>query len=100
MKLSDIDKVNHLISELGEVDSLLRTAEQAEPEVYQLFVEAPGDASLKLSAEGESTIHSRGIAVSAAFLAGLKASALAELRARRGVVLAALTALGVDTAAG
>jgi hypothetical protein len=100
MKLADIDKVTHLIADLGEINSLIATAEAAEPATFQLLIEAPGDASFKMSAEGASTSHSRGTGVSAGFLASLKKLAVAELRARREVVLKDLTALGVDTSAG
>lgn len=100
MKLTDIDKVNHLIADLGEINSLIGTADAAEPATFQLLIEAPGDASFKMSAEGASTSHSRGTGVSAGFLASLKQLAVAELRARREVVLKGLKALGVDTSAG
>ena len=100
MKLADIDRVNHLIVDLGEITSLIRMAEAAEPATFQLFIEAPGDASLKMSAEGASTTHSRGTGVTPAFLARLKTLAVEELRARRAVVLTELAALGVDTAEG
>lgn len=100
MKLADIDKVNHLIAALADVDALIRTAEEAEPASYQLLVEAPGDASFRMSAEGASTSHSRGTEVTPGFLARLKALAIEELRARREVVLRELATLGVDTSAG
>ena len=100
MKLADIDKVNHLIAGLGDIDTLIGTAEAAEPGSFQLVVEAPGDASFKMSAEGASTAHSRGTGVSDTFLASLKKLAVAELRAKRALVLKELSALGVDTSAG
>lgn len=100
MKLADIDKVNHLIADLADINALISTAETAEAGVFQLVIEAPGDASFKMSAEGASTSHSRGTGVSAGFLANLKQLAVAELQSRREVVLTALTALGVDTASG
>jgi len=100
MKLADIDRVNHLIAGLGEINALIRTAEAADTAMFELVIEAPGDASFKMSAEGSSTSHSRGTEVSAGFLASLKELAVAELRARREIVLKDLTALGVDTAAG
>jgi hypothetical protein len=68
--------------------------------MYQLLIEAPGDASFKMSAEGASTAHSRGTGVSDSFLSSLKQLAIAELRAKRDTVLKDLAALGVDTAAG
>ena len=99
MKLADIDKVNHLIAELGEMNSLIATAEAAEPATFQLLIEAPGDSSFKMSAEGASTAHSRGTGVSPEFLSSLKQLGVAELHARRDLVLQALTASGVDTSA-
>ncbi len=99
MKLADIDKVNHLIADLADINALIGTAETAEPAGFQLLIEAPGDASFKMSAEGASTSHSRGTGVSDDFLANLKRLAVAELQGRREVVLNALAALGVDTAA-
>jgi hypothetical protein len=100
MKLTEIDKVNHLIADLRDIDSLIGTAEAAEPPMFELLIDAPGDSSFKMSAEGSSTSHSRGTGVSAGFLARLKELAAAELRARRESVLKDLTALGVDTSAG
>ena len=100
MKLADIDKVNHLVTALADINGLIGTAEAAEPTTFQLLIEAPGDASFKMSAEGASTSHSRGTEVSTGFLASLKQLAVAELRGRREVVLRDLSSLGVDTAAG
>jgi hypothetical protein len=100
MKLADIEKVNHLVAALADINGLIRTAEAANPTTFQLLIEAPGDASFKMSAEGASTSHSRGTEASTGFLASLKDLAVAELRARREVVLKDLTALGVDTSAG
>ena len=100
MKLTDIDKVNRLVADLAESRSLIDMAEKAPPDTFQLFIEAPGDASLKMSAEGAATTHSRGTGVTPAFLARLKKLAVEELHARRAVVLKELTALGVDTAEG
>lgn len=97
MKLTDIDRVNHLVSELGDIKALIAMAERAEPTAYQLFIEAPGDGGMKLSSEGASTSHSRGIDVAAGFLESLKRLALDELHAKRQRVLADLTALGVET---
>ena len=97
MKLADIGKVNHLVADLGEIDGLIHTASSAEAAAFQLLVEAPGEASLKMSSEGASTTHARGTAVSDGFLEQLKALAVAELHARRDAVLAELMTLGVDT---
>jgi hypothetical protein len=99
MKLSNLEKVNHLVAGLDEIRSLIATAEAAEPSTFQLLIEAPGDASFKMSAEGASTAHSRGTDVSAGFLEGLKKLAGAELRAKRDTVLKELSSLGVDTSA-
>jgi hypothetical protein len=99
MKLTDIDRVNHLVSELADIKTLVAMAERAEPTSYQLFIEAPGDGGIRLSAEGASTSHSRGIDVSPAFLARLKSLALEELEARRQRVLEELARLGVETEA-
>jgi hypothetical protein len=100
MKLADIEKVNHLVAGLEDINGLIRTAEAADPTTFQLLIEAPGDASFKMSAEGASTSHSRGTEVSTDFLTRLKDLAVAELRAKREVVLQELVALGVDTSAG
>ena len=97
MKLADIDKVNHLVSTLEDMRSLIRRAEQADPSMFQLFIEAGGDASMKMSQEGASTSHSGGVAVSEGFLEQLRALALGELRAKRDGILAELSGLGVDT---
>jgi hypothetical protein len=100
MRLADIDKVNHLVAALADINGLIGTAETAEVATYQLLIEAPGDASFKMSAEGASTSHSRGTEVSAGFLTSLKELAVAELHARREIVLKDLGALGVDTVPG
>ena len=100
MKLADLDKVNHLAAALRDIEGLIRMAETAGPDAFQLFIEAPGDASLKMSAEGASTTHSNGIGVSADFLARLKGLAIAELHARRAAAMAELAGLGVDAAGG
>jgi hypothetical protein len=100
MKLTDIDRVNHLVANLAEINGLIGTAEAAESAMFQLMIEAPGDASFKMSAEGASTAHSRGTDVSIGFLGSLKKLAVAELHAKRDGVLKELSALGVDTAAG
>jgi len=96
MKLQDLDRVNHLVSDLADIRNLIAMAERAEPAAFQLFVEAPGDASLRMSREGASTTHSRGISTSDGFLEHLKHLAIAELNTRREMVLAELTSLGVD----
>ena len=99
MKLSDIDKVNHLVAALADINGLIGTAEAAEPVAFQLLIEAPGDSSFKMSAEEARTSHSRGTEVSTGFLASLKDLAVAELRARREIVLRDLGACGCRTPA-
>jgi hypothetical protein len=100
MKLADIDKVNHLVSGLSEMRSLIHVAEKAEPQMFQLFIESAGDSSLRMSSEGASTAHAGGVAVSPAFLEKLRNLALEELRGKRDATLAELAALGVDTKGG
>ncbi len=97
MKLSDIDRVNHLVSELDDLKALIAMAARAESNAYQVVIAAPGDSSLHMSEEGASTTHSRGIAVSPGFLAQVKQLAVAELQSRQQGILAELSALGVDT---
>ena len=99
MKLADIDRVNHLVAELQNLKSLIAMAGKAEVSAYQLLIDAPGDASLRMSQEGAATTHSHGVDVSPPFLGSLKQLAMAELDAKRQRILAELTALGVDTAA-
>lgn len=98
MKLADIDKVNHLVTELADVKELIGMAERAESGAYQVFIEAPGDSSLRMSQEGSSKAHSQGIGVSSGFLDQVKRLAINELQARRQSIMAELTELGVDTA--
>jgi len=97
MQLRDLERVNHLVGELDDLKTLIGLAERAEPAGYQVFIEAPGDASLKMSAEGATTSHSRGLAVSAGFLADVKRFAIAELRTRQQAILNELRTLGVET---
>jgi len=96
MKLTDIDQVNHLVSELDDMKRLIEVATRADVSAYQVFVEAPGDASLKMSQEGPSTSHAQGVGVSEGFLQRLKQLALEELQAKQSKILAELEALGVD----
>jgi|ERR1051326_2660128 hypothetical protein len=98
MKLADIDRVNHLVSQLTEMRALIHVAEQAEPASYQLFIESGGDSSLRMSSEGTSTSHAGGVAVGSTFLNKMKELAVDELRSKRDAILMELTALGVDVA--
>ena len=95
--MGDIDRVNHLVGELGDIKRLIAIAEAAEIGAYEVFVEAPGDASLKMSQEGPSTSHAQGVGVSDAFLERLKVLAVEELHAKRTRILGDLKALGVET---
>lgn len=83
MKLQDLERVNHLVSEPADIKSLIDMAQRAEPMAFQLFIEAPDDAGLRMSMEGASTTHSGGINASAGFLDSLKRLAIAELQATR-----------------
>ena len=98
MKLGDIEKVNHLVAALADIRSVIHRAEQAEPSMFQLFIEAGGEANLRMSKEGASTSHSGGVSVSDEFLESLRQLALGELLARRDGILGELSVLGVDTA--
>jgi hypothetical protein len=100
MSLADIDGVNHLVAALNEMRSLVHVAEQAEPAMFQLFIESGGDGSPRVSSEGSSTSHAGGVAVSPAFLAGLKELALGEPRARQDAILTEPRGLGVDAEGG
>ena len=98
MKLTDVDRVNHLVTELEDVKALIAMAARAQDNAYQVVIDAPGDASLHMSYEGSSSTHSRGIAASPGFLARVKQLAVAELQSQQQGILTELAALGVDTA--
>jgi hypothetical protein len=98
MKLTNIDRVNHLVTELEDVKALIVLAERAEDNAYQVVIDAPGDASLHMSEEGASTTHARGIGVAPGFLAQVKQLAVAELQSQQKGILTELAKLGVDTA--
>ncbi|MDR3538107.1 MAG: hypothetical protein P4L71_16560 [Acetobacteraceae bacterium] len=89
--------MNHLVGELSDIKALIGIASRAEIDAYQVFVEAPGDGSLKMSQEGPSTSHARGVGVSDAFLGRLKQLAVEELHAKREQIVTDLKALGVET---
>ena len=96
MKLADIEKVNHLVHELEDVRRLIVTAEGADTSRFQLLIEAGGDSSLKMSEEGSSTTHYRGIDVTAGFLTKLKKLAITELHEKQQRIVKELSALGVE----
>ena len=68
MKLTDIDRVNHLIAELGAVKELASLAERADAGDLKLFIQGPGEASIEMSAEGAESTHYRGFTATLAFL--------------------------------
>jgi len=96
MKIQDIDKVNHLIVELRAMKELIGHAERAEPGDCELFIKMPGDASIRLSAEGAASAHYQGFAASVEFLRRLQRLAIEELDQRRRSIIVELAALGVE----
>ena len=96
MKIKDVEQVNHLIAELEEVRRMIGTATSADVGDFQLFLEGPGDMSIKMSAEGASSTHFQGFAASEGFLEGLRKLALKELRAREAAIKAELASFGVE----
>ncbi len=96
MKLKDIDRVNHLIAELGAVKELVSLAERADPGDVKLFIQGPGDASIEISAEGVESTHYRGFSATPGFLDQLKRLALEEIAARRKAIVDELAGLGVE----
>lgn len=52
MKMSDIDKVNHLIGELNGMKTLIAHTNDADPADCELLVKLPGDSSIMMSSEG------------------------------------------------
>ena len=96
MKVSDIDKVNHLVAELNGVRELVTHAERAEPVDFELFIKLPADASIRMSSEGAASAHYSGFVASPEFLASLQRVAIEELDARRRAIIAELVALGVE----
>jgi hypothetical protein len=96
MKLGDLERVNHLVSELEDIKLLIDRAERSDPAAFEVIIEAGGDGGMKLSAEGTSTAHSQGIDVTAEFLEKLKRLALEELQVKQQRVIAELTKLGVE----
>jgi hypothetical protein len=96
MKLSDIEQVNHLISELGAVRELISLADRADPGDVKLFIQGQGDASIEMSAEGAASTHYRGFTATPGFLEELKRLAVEEIAARRKAIIGELGGLGVE----
>jgi hypothetical protein len=96
MKIKDVEHINHLLAELESIKDLITHAEHAEPADFELFVELPGDSSIKMSEQGSSSTHYEGFSTSRSFLDKLKALALEELRDRKRGIEQELTGLGVD----
>jgi hypothetical protein len=99
MKIQDIDKVNHLITELNAMKELIGHAQRADPTDCELFIKMPGDASMRLSSEGAASTHYQGFAASVEFLRRLQQLAVEELDGRRRGIIAELAALGVEAEA-
>jgi hypothetical protein len=96
MKIKDVEHINHLLAELEGIKDLIAHAERAEPADFELFVELPGDSSIKMSEQGSSSTHYEGFSTSRSFLDRLKALALEELRDRKRGIEEELAGLGVD----
>jgi hypothetical protein len=45
MKMSDIDKVNHLVGELSGMNTLIAHTNNADTADFELFIKLPGDSS-------------------------------------------------------
>jgi hypothetical protein len=96
MKIGDLDRVNHLIAELNSIKQLIDHAEKVDPVDYELFINLPGDASVRMSNEGAASTHYQGYAVPPDFLRKLQELALEEFNTRRRGIIAELTTLGVE----
>jgi hypothetical protein len=96
MKIKEVERINHLLAELKSTQELIAHAEHAEPGNFELFVELPGDASIKMSEEGSSSTHYEGFPASRALLERLKTLALEELRSRQRGIEQELAKLGVE----
>jgi len=96
MKIRDIETINRLIARLGEVRQMIVAASSADATDFELFIERPGDGSIRMSREGASSTHFQGFGTSEGFLEGLRALALAEFRAREAEIKAELAAFGVE----
>ncbi len=96
MKMSDIDKVNHLIGELNGMNTLIAHTDDADPADCELFIKLPGDSSIRMSSEGAASTHYQGFPASPDFLRRLQRLAVEELNTRKQAIIAELAALGVD----
>ena len=96
MKIKDIAAVNALIGRLEEVQKMIGAATNADADDFELFIERPGDGSIRMSAEGASSTHFQGFESSGGFLEGLRGLALKEFRAREAAIKAELAAMGVE----
>lgn len=96
MKIKDIAAVNQLIARLEEVQKMIGAATNADADDFELFIERPGDGSIRMSAEGASSTHFQGFEASTGFLEGLRELALREFREREVAIKAELAAMGVE----
>jgi len=96
MKIKDIAAVNQLIGRLEEVQKMIGAGTNADADDFELFIERPGDGSIRMSAEGASSTHFQGFESSGGFLEGLRELALKEFRAREAAIKAELAAMGVE----
>lgn len=96
MKIQNIDRVNHLITELNGMKELISHAQRSEPTDFEVFIKLPGDASIRMSSEGAASTHYAGFSASADFLARLQHLAIEELDRRRRGIIAELAQLGVE----
>jgi hypothetical protein len=97
MKIGDIDRVNHLVAELQGIQALATHTAGAEPADCEMLIRLPGDASIRMSAEGAASSHDQGFSASIDFLRKLQLLAVEEIEARRRVIVAELAALGVES---
>ncbi len=96
MKIKDVAAVNQLIGRLEDVQKMIAAATHAEADDFELFIERPGDGSVRMSAEGASSTHFQGFESSTTFLEGLRQLALREFREREAAIRGELAAMGVE----
>ncbi len=96
MRMSDIDRVNHLIAELTAMNALIAHTTDADPSECELFIKLPGDSSIRMSSEGAASTHYQGFSASPDFLRRLQRLAVEELNTRKQAIVAELAGLGVD----